>query len=80
LHSFRAAALVRAENPAPREGRHACIVRSNSAHTHAHVLALHHHDGAGCIEVLDKRVGDLIGEPLLQLWAAREHFYRPREL
>jgi hypothetical protein len=80
LHSFRAAALVRAENPAPREGRHACIVRANSAHAHAHVFTFNHHNRTRRIKVLDKRVGDLIGEPLLQLRAAREHFYRPREL
>ena len=54
-------------------------MRANSAHAHAHVLALHHHDGAGRIEVLDKRVGDLIGEPLLQLGAARKDFNSPRK-
>ena len=50
------------------------------AHGHAHVLALKHRDDPARIEPLHQQVGDLGGQALLHLRAARVDLDEPREL
>ena len=50
---------------------------ADAAHRHAQVLGLDDDDDALHVEVLDERVGDLGGEPLLHLRAAGEDLDQP---
>ena len=75
---FAAAALVAAENAHHAAGRHHHAGRVDAPRAHASVARLDDHRNALGVEMLADAVGDLRGQPLLDLQPPREAVQHPR--
>src|SRR5918993_1580549 len=72
--------VVEPEEPVEGGGDGAGPLGSYAAQGHAEVLGLHHDANALGVELVLQPVGDLLGEPLLDLQAAGEQLDHPGEL
>ena len=53
---------------------------ANTAHGHAQVFGLDHHDGAARSQLAHQRIGDLRGQPFLYLWPLGVEIHQPGDL
>src|SRR5688572_17909062 len=80
LEEFRSGARVIAEDPQHRAGHRERVLLLDAAHRHAQVGAFAYHRDPERVDLLEDRLGHLVGEPFLDLQPARKCVHQAGDL